>query len=579
MSGPSINNWLCRSVILVVAAVGAAWLGVRWGASLRRTESPSPAAATPPRLPPSGFASPSKIPLPVQAWVKEIERETNPTAQAAAAARLAARLQPDEWPLALTHLDDFSLHLTRAVLEAAVVRRWAKHDPEAAAAWGLKHSGILAAVAAGEWVKSDVESATAWFEALTPPQRAANQVQGAYYLALVKRDEDAGFASILAHANDPQFNVSSVQRELVAIAPERALALSESTNNKELRESIRSDVAREYGKRDPSAAVAWVQQQPDADVLLAAVFQQHREPPARMIPALADLTPDEQKQVLAKSWPWWERGDPFATLEALRSAPVSLSEESRHNLITRLMQSMTSHYDIAESVRRLQSEWGDFAGLWERRVAAEWAQRDPAAALAWIEHLPSGPIRDQALAAHGDAVSQRTKEAAPRDPSETALRMLSRPPTNLGMFGSDPFVHTASRHLNRLDSEERLQLWERAASLPVDQKTRARENLLTLTAMTDPQEAASWLNPQHGDPPDATLASRLAANWALDDAPAAARWTTSLPEGEAKLWATWNLARQWHRVDAPAVQQWAKSQPPSTRAVVDRAVAGHRPGQ
>lgn len=150
---------------------------------------------------------------------------------------------------------------------------------------------------------------------------------------------------------------------------------------------------------------------------------------------------------------------------------------------------------------------------------------------------------------------------------------------HLGMFGNDPFVNNALRQLNRLEMGERQQLWERTQNLPAEQRTRARENLVNFTSMTDPQEAAAWLQPQPGDSPDTVLASRLVANWALDDGPAAAHWTTALPEGEAKIWATWNLARQRHRVDGPAVEKWAKSQPASTRALVDRAVVGRRPDQ
>jgi len=553
-------------------------LGVWWGMRLPQTNPTVPMLSASPPLPPAGFDSSSKVPPAVQAWLEEIERDKNPTTQAAAAARLAARLTPAEWSLALSHLDEFSLNLTRTIFEAAVVRRWAKHDPEAAAAWGLKTFGVLAAVAAGEWVKIDAESAKAWFESLTPQQRAADQLQGAYYLALVKLDRDAAFASMLAHADDPQFGIPWAEQEMVSIAPEESLALSEKLTNKGIRESIRSAVAREYGRRDPSAAVAWARQQPDADALLPAVFQQLKEPPAHMIPALAELAPEGQKHILDKSWPWWERGDPFPTLGALRLAPENLSMESRQHLITRMMESMTRHYDIAESVRRMESEYGDFAGLWEKRVAAEWSRLDPAAAQAWIEQWPTGPLRDQALAAHAEAAKRSANAAAPRDPTENTLRMLAG---DVQPLRSDPdaFARNTSRQLNRLESEQRRQLWERAADLPADQRTRARENLVTFTAVTDPHEAATWLQPAPGESPDTGLASRLAANWALDDAPAAARWTTSLPEGEAKTWATWNLARQWHRVDAPALERWAHSLPPSTRAAVEQAVAGQRPDQ
>ncbi len=114
-------------------------------------------------------------------------------------------------------------------------------------------------------------------------------------------------------------------------------------------------------------------------------------------------------------------------------------------------------------------------------------------------------------------------------------------------------------------------------TLPEAQRGQAQENFMTWLAANHPAEAASWLGGQTASPSNPQLASRLAANWALDDAPAAAAWAGSLPAGEAKNWALWNLARQWQRVSPGEAQRWAEAQPRAEQAIMESAFAGHRP--
>lgn len=565
--------WLAAAVSM---AVFGWWMGARLGGPPTGAAAP---VAVVPHAPPVGHAASSRVPAEVRGWWIEIERETNPVAQAAAAARLVARLQPGDWPVLLKQLDWFSRDLTRSVLESALVRRWAGHDPRAAASWGLEHSDLLAAVAVGEWVTVDAMAAQEWFESLTPQQRDNGYVQGEFYATLAARDPGACFALILKYSREPGFNLRGAEERIARASPEGALAFADRVADAGLRETFRAAVAREFGYRDPAEGVAWALRQEDVAKLLPVVFQQVRGQPASMIPALAQLPPDQQKHVLDKSWAWWERGDPFSTLEALRSAPETLTAESRQHLITRAMQVMTSHFDIAESVRLLESDWSELAGTWERRVAAEWARREPEAARAWIDRLPPGPVQDKALLAYEEKMKSRAKENSVRDPVETAVKAVIGPNARLPRVAGDGFSRFATRALNSLDSEGRRQVWERTAGLPEEQRSQARANLVAIAAMNQPQETAAWLQGNAGEPPDTQLASRLVANWSLDDPPGAAQWVLGLPAGEAKTWALWNLASQWQRVDAGAARRWAESQPASVRAVAESAFSGRRPGQ
>ena len=173
------GRWLVIMTILLPIVSLGWWMGLRSRGT--QTTSQTGAALT------SSPVLPAAVPKPAaddetraQSWLEEVKREPNPTAQAAAAARLADRLPAEDWPILLTQLNKFPISLVRPVLEAAIERRWAEADPAGAAEWGLKNHPSLAATAAAAWVRQDQAAATSWFETLTPAQRESGWIQGEF---------------------------------------------------------------------------------------------------------------------------------------------------------------------------------------------------------------------------------------------------------------------------------------------------------------------------------------------------------------------------------------------------------------
>ena len=351
--------------------------------------------------------------------------------------------------------------------------------------------------------------------------------------------------------------------------PDKALEFAESLTNSKLKQSLRENVALVYAKADPLKALAWARAQPDAETMVLQVFK-HSDgsSPIGMFPALASLPPDEQKYVLSKTWVWWERGEPFANFEALRDPPASLTEESRKYLLTRARVVLMNKWDPPEIARLMKHGWEDLAGVWEVPLAETWSARDPDAALAWIGQLPDGSVKEKALLANTKARDEARARQQPKDPVVTAAETLGR---SAGLPRS-----ATEGTIARLDDHERRRLPDQIANLPEDQRPPARTRLMTFQASNYSEEAAAWLKDQTASPDFLEQASRLAANWALDDAPAAAEWAGALPDGAAKTWALWNLARQWKRVNASAAQRWAEQQPGAVRAILDSAFAGRR---
>lgn len=184
-------------------------------------------------------------------------------------------------------------------------------------------------------------------------------------------------------------------------------------------------------------------------------------------------------------------------------------------------------------------------------------------------------MKEKALLAHTKALEQARKRQVPRDQVVTSAKMLGQM-QSISRPGLSSFAETAVL-LARLNDQERRRLPDQINTLPEDQQPRARTQFMTFQASNYPEEAAAWLKDQTTSPDFTEQASRLAAHWVLDDAPAAAEWAAALPAGESKVWALWNLARQWQRVDGKAAQNWASRLPQVDRAVLESAFAGRRP--
>lgn len=73
---------------------------------------------------------------------------------------------------------------------------------------------------------------------------------------------------------------------------------------------------------------------------------------------------------------------------------------------------------------------------------------------------------------------------------------------------------------------------------------------------------------QQGSRNPSALTSRHAVRWGMTDPVAAGSWTTTLPEGEARLWAQKNLAANWARLDPEAAERWVGTLPSADRKEV-----------
>ena len=101
-------------------------------------------------------------------------------------------------------------------------------------------------------------------------------------------------------------------------------------------------------------------------------------------------------------------------------------------------------------------------------------------------------------------------------------------------------------------------------------KGQAISYLISNPPSEDEARTGSYSNPN-------ALASMHVVKWAQTDPAAASAWTRTLPDSEAKTWATKNLAATWMQYDPAAAEKWIGALSPDTRREVKEFIDSKEP--
>ncbi|MFT3991822.1 MAG: hypothetical protein QM680_10485 [Luteolibacter sp.] len=150
---------------------------------------------------------------------------------------------------------------------------------------------------------------------------------------------------------------------------------------------------------------------------------------------------------------------------------------------------------------------------------------------------------------------------------------------------ADGYYALVSR-LSTLDSQALGQLAADFRQLPADRQQNVARNILagfSAYEKVDPAFIGEVLRTYISNPlPADENSSRLdpvrigasyAVKLAVDDPVAATNWVSSLPEGDAKLWAYKNVASNWRQYDPQAVDSWVQTLPPAVKSQVSGYLA------
>lgn len=425
----------------------------------------------------------------------------------------------------------------------------ARTDPVAAmqelAGWPLEKrfralEGVLA-----EWVRSDADAAVAWCESLPSEfERKAS----------------------LAEAS----------KALSATDPERAmkLALKLGTGHSN---DVLSQVFRAWCGRDLIAAEHWLQAQPAGEI--------HRKSLAQFVraavvqdPALAaryldsKASPEDRVEVGGFLAAHWGRLDPIAASAWVEGLPAG---PARDRALSQLLNA-EAETDPAGTIQKVLQLPVSLQKNALGPVFRAWQERDPDAAIAWLEQQPMSTL--------SEAISQDALESlAERDPRSATRLLLSLPSLDRQVRWIDNIVvrwaisdlpgavEFASGLPDGAVKDKALKVvaagWaesdpkaalEFSVSLPDGEARRhILDNLVNIAARVDAQTAANWVQElPPGDGKDQALKS-VAQRWSQQNPPAALAWIETLPAGEVRRDGLATAVGRWAEADPTAAANYA----------------------
>ena len=333
-------------------------------------------------------------------------------------ARLLAALAPDRSPAGLRLLD-------------VGFDAWVEVDPAAATRWAVAAnpgSDELTVRGIRAWGSQAPEEAAAWACSLSDPNLAA-RLAGWALASLANQDPARALA--LANSRDDAFR-AAVFRSIIGPLSKADPAAAVQAYGPLIWENGRGfstleETLRDWAGRDPSAAITWLCAQPhDSSFMLAYRVGQlarhggNREAIATVVATHPNLA--ERQSILVNLLSDWQNEKPTEALTWLKN--LNDPDRSAQLLFDAMHRSTPAKPEVALTLALGLPE-GEIRTMRLGRTLAEWAERDPGSALAWIKEHSEPGVAAAAAEVHATLLADIA-----RDEPATALaewRALSDP--------------------------------------------------------------------------------------------------------------------------------------------------------
>ena len=473
------------------------------------------------------------------------------------AEELAARLAGEELGAHVTDGPAFikSLRECDGYVRDAALEAWANADPDAALRGLIADASDYNGVAdtlIQRIAARDPDKALAILRAspVSPGQASArNDVWAAVLAACAEKGPDYALAAIQSAPRQARdAGLYSLLEKMAEKDPHTALAWMEALPPELKKLADGSVIVGIWGETDPAAALAYWGQERQADGV--------DDPVGRNL--ATEWAAKDPEAFLQWATAQGESGTPFLRIAAREIAsrdpqraaamadrmPSAAMPPGNPYYPPQLGYDPPADFDANTELRDLR--WA---------IGNEWAQKDPAAALAWAKSLPSEGERAyvfNGMRAYLSGLPVEERKAIARE---------------LGT-GTQAGFQT----LWEVDREEAGKVF---AGLPAEEKLGNFASMQNGLTAESPAIAANFLEGIIQDvletpagtqqSSDARNLSRYVAEvtstWAGRDPAAAAAWVRQLPPGESQANAAANIALTWGRYDLPAARAWAEKLP------------------
>ncbi len=253
---------------------------------------------------------------------------------------------------------------------------------------------------------------------------------------------------------------------------------------------------------------------------------------------------------MAKVGKGWGKKDPRAALEYAASMKGFLRKPLAENAMA-----LWAAADLEAAVG-FATEMDDpiFRSLLGSVLVAEWAKKDPAAALAWSQQHLAGQTRV-------DAIGRMFHTISKEDPKGTASLVAELDPGS----ARDWAIASVAANWTGSETESMDELMDWILDLPDE---IAREHALQAMGGTlmhsDPNTAIRFINGERGHLAPDALVRDAAAHQVGENPQAAIEWASRLPESQARV-AFDGLVYAWMRLQPGLAIEWVSGLPPSTR--------------
>ncbi len=352
-----------------------------------------------------------------------------------------------------------------------------------------------------------------------------------------EREIPKGFDSTLQAAlaqTDPMRRAEALQQWADAVGTggmEAMLAKLDTIGRPQLRSEIRRVLLSSWAERDAGGMVDWFGKRDAGDelhqqALDALVWDFGGRDPVAMVAWMEQLPESVRVELYAPFFRQWAETDPAGAAVRLRQ----LSDSSKAN----------------------PARWNDLVG----QVVAVWAGADLKGALAWIQSLPEGAIKSQALA----EVSYRWTETAPQAAAAYAARE------------KDPaLIKLVAAKWAETDPQSAA-VW--AARLPAGEgQDAATISAVVIWAQKDAAAAAAYAASLPKEKAQGPAVLAVVSAWSTTAPAQAAAWVEQFPENPVRGQAMGQLMSTWAGNDATAANEWLKTLPPSPSR--DNSVAAY----